>query len=165
MAAAAGGLLLAGCAEEEPVEEVAPVVATPAPAPPPEPIAQSAAFSVADVFANPTPYVGRTVTPEALRVAEVPSDRGFWVEEGGQRIFVVVNEPPAPAANEAMRNEPLNIQPGQTVRIREAVIQDPTFITSLPGNISEETRSILRGLPFYLVADARNINVLGSASG
>lgn len=96
-----------------PIEE--PTAAKP---PPPEPIAQGP-LSLADLLGNPGAYIGQGVdlAPDAVRVAAVPSDRGFWVEDGGARVFVIINEPPPPDANEAMVNEPLNIQPGQSVRI------------------------------------------------
>ena len=144
--------------DEEPVA-VAPL---PAPAvvdaPPPVPVAQGPAFTVADVLGNPTPWIGRTVTPQALRVAEVPSDRGFWVEEQGQRMFVVLNEGgPGTADVQGQAAEQPDINPGDMIQITEAMVHDATFLQNIQGTLSPETRQILEGQQVFLVTDGRNI--------
>ncbi len=153
--------LLAGDDEEEIAVTPAPIEEPAMDPPPPEPVAQGPA-SLGDLLGNPAGYIGQTLelAPAEVQVAEVPSDGGFWVEDGGARVFVIINEPPPPGADESQQNEPLNIQPGQTVRIREAVAQDPTFITSLRGEISPESTEILESEPVYLVTDWGNVQIV-----
>ncbi|MEW5930508.1 MAG: hypothetical protein AB1941_23865 [Gemmatimonadota bacterium] len=147
-----------------PVAAVEPTAVAPvADPPPPVPVAQGAAVTLADVLGSPAAYFGRTVTPEAVRVTSVPSDRGFWVEEQGQRVFVVLNEtapgaaPGAQADVQGARAERPDLNPGDVVRIGEAMVHDPTKLQNVQGPLDDQTRRILAGLPVFLVTDGANV--------
>jgi hypothetical protein len=148
--------------EAEVAEAPVPAVVSPGPVPadppPPEPIAQGPR-TLADLMGTPAAFIGQPFsTPAAVRVAEVPSDRGFWVEDQGARVFVVLNEGgPGTADVQGRVDERPDLNPGDMVQVTEAVAQDPTFINSLQGPLDDQTRQILQGLPVYLVTDARNI--------
>lgn len=150
--------------------ESAPLVPVAADAPPPVPVAQGGALTLADVLGNPATYFGQSLTPEAVRVVEVPTDRGFWVEDQGQRVFVVLNEtaPGAPAGAQAdvqgQRAERPDLNPGDVVRITEAMVHDPTNLQNVQGPLDDQTRRILNGLPVFLVTDGRNVQKVPAAS-
>ena len=135
----------------------------PANPPPAEPVAQGPLNTIASVLGNPSGVVGQTFRPAApLRVAEVVSDRGFWVEDQGQRLFVIINEgapgqPQGQADVQGARAEMPDVNPGDMIRITEGVVRDPTFLQNLQGPIEPETRQTANGLTVYLVTDGRNI--------
>ena len=162
-----GGMLLLGaCGEEEPEVEVAPVPPIEAPAvevqpnavAEPEAIAQAPGIPVSQIIESPATYTGQTLGGE-VRVTEVPTDRGFWIEDEGQRLFAILADQP--------QEEPKDINPNQTLRLREAVVRDPAFIANIPGEpLDADTRRILNGLPVFLTVDERNIEILqGAAPG
>lgn len=147
------------------VVEPEPLLPVAADASPPTPVAQGAVLSLADVLGSPATYFGRTVTPEAVRVTSVPSDRGFWIEEQGTRVFVVLNEGgPGTADVQGKQAEKPDIDPGDVVRIGEATIHDPTRLDNLQGTLDPETRQVLNGLPVFLVTDARNVQIVSEAA-
>lgn len=104
---------------------------------------------VSVIVLSPAEWTDRTVSGEA-RVAEVPTDRGFWIEEGGERVFVILNDAPT--------ERPANINPGQTVRLTGAVVHDD--LADVPGEIDPDTRSIVESLPVFLAIDESGIEVL-----
>jgi hypothetical protein len=137
-------------AEMAEVVEPAPVVE---PTTLPEPVATSPGMTIADILGNPAGFIGQPFSDDEVRVAEVPTDRGFWIEDQGQRLFVVLADRP--------REEPLDINPGQTVRIEQGILRDPTYIGQIQGApLDQDTRNLLQGQPIYLVADEGNINIL-----
>lgn len=137
-----------------PDEELEPVVAEapmtevqPPTAPLPEPVAQMPGIPVSQIVESPTTWTGRTVEGE-VRVTSVPTDRGFWIEDQGEQLFVLIN----PEGGEAP-----NIQPNTTVRIEEGTVRDTTFVAGIPGEISDETRNILQDQSVFIVTDPGNI--------
>ena len=143
-------------------EPVAAAVVPPPPVTPtttPEPIAQGP-LCVAQVLAAPTTYIGQRLGTCEMRVAEVVSDRGFWIEENGQRVFVTVNEsaPGAPAGAadvQGQQAEQPNINAGQTIRLTEAMVVDN--VANVAGNLEPQARNIAQQQPWFLVTDGRNI--------
>jgi hypothetical protein len=161
-------LLFAGDDGEEPVAvmEPAPVVAPPGPTPvnppPSAPVAQGGLLTLADIWANPGANFGnRVYTPESVRVAEVISDRAFWVEDQGNRILVVLNESAPGAPNQAdvqgQQAEMPDLNAGDMVQITEAMAHDPTNLQNLQGPIEADARQALNGQRVFLVTDGRNI--------
>jgi hypothetical protein len=135
------------------VDEVQPL---PPAANPPTPIAQAAGIPVSQIIESPATWTGRTVNGE-VRVGEVVSDRGFWITDQGERLFVVINE------NVNTPGETINIEANQTLRIREAVVYRGDQLATIPGTLEPQARNIAQGQPVVLVADGRNINILGQA--
>ncbi|MBW3570397.1 MAG: hypothetical protein KY467_04765 [Gemmatimonadetes bacterium] len=129
------------------VDEVQPL---PPAANPPTPVAQAAGIPVSQIIESPATWTGRTVGGE-VRVTEVVSDRGFWIEDQGERLFVLINEsgPETPDVNQ-----------GQTLRIREAVVYGAQNLANIPGTLEPQARQIAQGQPVVLATDGRNIEIL-----
>lgn len=110
-------------------------------------------FRLADIRTAPASWSGRSVSGEAI-VAEVPTDRGFWIEENGERLFVVLIDEPAEV--------PKDINENQRVRFSDAMVHtDATNLDAIPGEpLSAATREIIAGEPAFLVVDESNIEIL-----
>ena len=146
---------LLGDDDEVAVAPAVPAVVTPTTTP--EPIAQGP-LCVAQVLAAPTTYIGQRLGTCPMQVVEVVSDRGFWVEENGQRVFVVINEgPPGVADTEGAQAERPDINAGQSVNVTEAVVLDN--VANLAGPLDEQTRSIAQQQPWFLATDAANVAI------
>lgn len=127
------------------------------PVTPPEPVALEAGISLADVLASPTEYVGRSDFQDEVQVAEVPTDRGFWVEDQGRRMFAVIIDNP--------QEQPKDINAGQQLRITEGMIRDATTIADLPGApLDADTERLAKEQDAYLVVDESNIEILSDTS-
>lgn len=123
------------------------------PVTPPEPVAMEAGISIADILGNPATYVGRNDFTDEVMVPEVPTDRGFWIEDQDQRLFAVLIDNP--------QEQPLDINPGQRLRVTEGMVRGATFIEQIPGEpLDPDTMGILREQDAYLVVDESNIEIL-----
>jgi hypothetical protein len=128
-----------------PVTPEAVVVAPVAPAP-----AAAGMIPVATILANPAEWAGRTTSGQA-RVAEVVSDRGFWIEDGGQRLFVVKDESPLPGvadtqgAADTMASR--NVTAGEMLQMSGTV---RTSADQLQGPLDAQTRQIIAAQPVFL---------------
>lgn len=131
------------------VVDPAPVVT---PTTTPEVVAGATGITLADIMGNPAAYVGQSFSDDEVRVAEVPTDRGFWIEDEGQRIFAILNDNP--------QEEPLDINPGQTLRVQQAMLRAPATLNEVPGQLDADTRRIAEGQPIFLVVEETNINIL-----
>ena len=148
--------------DDEEVEPIEPAPATevvgvqtpgPDPITPPEPVAMEPGVSIANILASPSQFIGRSDFQAEVTVPEVPTDRGFWIEDQGKRLFAVIIDNGA--------EQPKDINPGQQLRIREGMIRDATFISQLPGApIDPDTRRILENQDVFLVVSERNIEIL-----
>lgn len=135
-------------------EEVAEVPAAVAPAAVGEqaPLAmdQPARIPVAAIAAAPANY--RTQPMEGLAtVVEVPTDRAFWVEDGGQRMLAIIDEP---------KPEIMNVNAGQTVRIRDARVFDTSNMSEIPGNLDPDTKKLLQNQQSVLYVKAQNLEIV-----
>lgn len=126
-------------------EVVEPTSTTPAVVPP----GPGAWVPVAVMVTAPVSYVGQTVSGTA-RVAEVVSDRGFWLEQDGKRLFAVVRE-----ENE----DAVNINAGQTVRL-SGTVYDAATLSQVPGGLEAETRKIIVNQPLFLYVLPKDITIL-----
>ncbi|HYR28976.1 MAG TPA: hypothetical protein VEU30_10960 [Thermoanaerobaculia bacterium] len=112
--------------------------------------------TIATILANPPQWVGREFSG-TVTVAEVPTDRGFWVEEGGSRLFAILIDAPAEV--------PLDINAGQRIRIR-GTLRNAAYLPQLPGRpIVAATQELARREPVYLVADEQAITIVDAAAG
>lgn len=100
------------------------------------------------IATQPAQHSGQTVSGTA-RVAEVISDRGFWIEQDGQRLFVVIDEPVP---------ETIDINAGQTVRLTGTVYTAQT-IDQVPGELELDARQAIQDLPAFLYVRARDISI------
>lgn len=129
-----------------PVQPAAPVTGAPA-----------AGIPIAAILANPAEWNGRMVEGE-VRVAEAVSDRGFWIEDGGQRLFVVKNESPRPGvadvqgAADTMASRSLSA--GKMVRMSGTVHTSADQVTP---PIDEQTRAALANQPVFVTTNVADI--------
>ncbi len=99
---------------------------------------------VATILGGPEQYANQPVSGNA-RVTEVVSDRGFWVEENGQRMFVLLGEKGA-GTNAAEHHT--DIKAGQTLRLSGHVF---TSADQVPGgNVEAEARQAIQGQRAFL---------------
>lgn len=125
--------------------------------PAPEPMAPApmvAALPVAEIAGDPASFEGRTVSGE-VRVSEVPTDRGFWIEDQGQRLFVVLGDRPL--------EDPIDIDPGQTIRITDARVVSASELGRISGDLDDVTRRTAAREDVVLSVDESNIQVLTGA--
>lgn len=144
------------------VGEPAPAAAGPAPAaatpvmPPPPTEADTTSVPVTVIVGGPATYLGRPVVGIG-RVTEVVSDRGFWLEQGGQRIFAVIAKTPQ------MENE-VNVNAGQRVGVA-GIVYDNVTADQIPGGLEPDARQIIANEPAFLYVPAQNIRLLGPDEG
>ena len=120
---------------------------------PPEPVGLEEGVTLADIVGNPNEYVGTNDFQAEVSASEVPTDRGFWIEDQGNRLFAVIIDNP--------QEQPKDINPGQQLRITEGMVRDASFLSQLPGApLDDDTQRILRDQDAYLVVDESNIEVL-----
>jgi hypothetical protein len=122
--------------------------------PGPEPMdadAMLVVFPVGEIVADPAAFAGRRLSGE-VRVTDVPTDRGFWIEQDGQRLFAILRDQPA--------EEPVDINPGQTLRISDATVLTATGIAPITGELDADTRGIVEGEDVVLSIDESNIEIV-----
>jgi hypothetical protein len=113
---------------------------------------------ISEIRANPEQWIGRefvgvvNVTDSSTTdETAMPPERGFWIEQDGERLFVLVNDDP--------NRTPVAVTPGQPIRIR-GTVRDATFIPQLGAmNLSGEADELLRSEPAYLVAEESAIEL------
>lgn len=153
--------LIAGALDDDEAEVAAvPAAAVPVvePAVPVAPAAAPAGLTIAEVLANPSAYAGQSFSTGQVPVAEVVSDRGFWIESNGQRLFVVKNESPqtgvADVEGSADMRPARNVNVGETVQINGTLYTTPDQIQP---PLDEQTRQAIQGQPIVLQANVADI--------
>lgn len=132
-------------------------VATTQVAPLPEPVAQASGRTIADVLGNPTAFVGQNFSQDAVEVASVPTDRGFWIRDNGAQIFAMFTQ-----SGESQ----MEIAAGQSVRIKEGVLRDTAFLQQgqIPETLDQETRRIVEAQPIFLALEAGDVEIVDRAA-
>lgn len=137
---------------EEPYESVAPAAE---PEMGEEAMVAAAGLAVAEILAEPDSWIDRTVSGEAA-VSDVPTDRGFWVEQDGERLFALIIDGPAEV--------PLHIEAGQTLELTDATVYRAEAALeegTIPGRpLDEDTRRIAQDQEVILVVDESDIEIL-----
>lgn len=131
-----------GVTEVEPIEPITPA---PAPAIPVETIL------VVEIVEAPEAWIGRTVEGQA-QVESVPTDRGFWIQADGQRLFAVLDD----QGDEV----PIHVQSGQTLRISEAEVHGTEDLEEVSGNLDPDTREILQGQEIFLTVKEKDLTII-----
>ena len=112
--------------------------------------------TVGTVMANPQQWVGRQFSG-TVQVAEVPTDRGFWIEQDGQRMFALIIDGPA--------EKPVDINAGQRIQIHHGTLRDAAYIPQIKGDdLTSSTETVVRDQPIYLVVDEANLTILDRAA-
>lgn len=111
-----------------------------------------AVLPVATILSGPAGYVGQSVSGSA-RVTETPTDRGFWVEQDGQRMFAVIEQGPN-------MEDAVHINPGQQIQFTDATVHDASSLAQLGGSLDDEARRILSDQKAFLVVDPQDITIV-----
>lgn len=111
-----------------------------------------AMLPVATILSAPAGYVGRNVSGSAT-VPEVPTDRGFWIEADGQRMFALIEQGPN-------MEDAININAGQQIRFTDAVVHDADSLARLGGSLDDEARRILGDQQAFLVVEPQDIAIV-----
>lgn len=112
-----------------------------------------AAFSKA-----PGDNLGKTVKGEAT-VGKVISDRAFWVNtdaRSGPVLMIVREDVPKP--------DMIDIAAGQRIRF-QAQSHGPKDAKSLGGTLEPDAQQAIEGVPGFLAASWRDVEILGGAKG
>lgn len=109
------------------------------------------ALPIAQILANPGQYGSQTVSGTA-RVTEVISDRGFWIEDAGQRMFVVLDEPQG-------AEQAVDINAGQTLSL-SGQVRDGSALGMLT-TLEQETRQVAQGQPAFLIVRPAGVTIAG----
>ena len=145
--------------EDEVEEPLATTTAVEAVEPLPEVAPVTTELTLSQIASNPSMYVGQTYDGE-VRVTDVPTDRGFWVESDGAKVFAILIDQP--------RERPVHIQQNTTIRMEQATVRDQTSLGDLPGDpLDAATEEIVRNEDVFLIVDEDNIQMpdqLGSSS-
>ena len=115
----------------------------------PEPIA-TGPLCLGEVITDPALFVGQPLDDCNVQVTEVPTDRGFWIQQNGTRMLAIIND--------EGDEQPIDINPGQTLRISEAVLYDN--LADIPGDIDADTRNLAQGEGYFLNVDEGDIMIL-----
>lgn len=107
------------------------------------------ALPVAQLLANPGQYASGGASGTA-RVTEVVSDRGFWVEGAGQRMFVVIAEPQA-------SERAIDINAGQTLRL-SGTVREGSAAGQVTG-LEQEAVQVAQGQPAFLLVNPSELSV------
>lgn len=83
-------------------------------------------------------------------VPETPSDRGFWIEENGQRVFAILAEP---------MEQVKDIDPGQQVSISNARVLAGSESAQIPQDVDAQARQTAQGQPFFLLVPASGVQI------
>jgi hypothetical protein len=129
----------------------APAAVVIAPMPPPPSDTDTTEIPVDVIVMTPAPHLGQAVAGTA-KVAEVPFDRGFWIEKNGQRMFAMIAKSPN-------MEQAINVNPGQTVRL-SGVVYDNSLAAGIRGEIEPQAMETIAKQPAFLLVDARNITVV-----
>lgn len=105
---------------------------------------------VEQILAAPAQYDRQSVSGSAA-VAEVVSDRGFWIEDQGRRLFVTMADP---QANE----QPISVSPGQTVHLTGTVHRGGAR-AEVPFTLEAKAQQVVAKEPVFLAAQYRDLSV------
>lgn len=112
------------------------------------------AIPIAAILEEPTEWQGRTISGTA-DVASVPTDRGFFIQSGGQQLFVVLDP--------RLEESPYRVETNNRVRIEEATVRDASYAREVSGQLTADTRNILEDQSVFLLADGENVSLLPGA--
>jgi hypothetical protein len=85
-------------------------------------------------------------------VTETPSDRGFWIEENGQRVFAILAEP---------LEQSKDVDPQQRVRISNARVMRGSESSQIPQDVDTEARQTASGQSYFLLVPASGVTIVG----
>lgn len=118
------------------------------------PTSGSEAIPIVAILSRPAEYAGETVSGTA-HVAEVISDRGFWVEQEGRRLFAVIEEIP---------KEIVDVNAGQMVRLTGIVYTAETR-QQVEGTMEPDARKVAAQQPAFLYVKGTDVSIINRDPG
>ncbi|MEE4199206.1 hypothetical protein [Erythrobacter sp.] len=115
-------------------------------------------MTLAAILANPSAYIGREDFNGEVATAGPLTDRGFWIEKDGSRMFAILNDAPS--------ERPLDINPGQMLQINGGRIVDASTITAdgIDGDpLDQDTMNVLSDQEAVMIIDESSIDIIESA--
>lgn len=141
--------------DDSPAMPAEPDAVTVAPMPPPPTEADTAELPVDLIIITPADYLGQPVVGTA-QVADVPSDRGFWLEKNGERIYAMISQSPE-------MEQAVNIEPGQTVRLA-GLVYDSALAEGIAGQVDPQAMETIADQPAFLLVPATHVAVVDAAA-
>jgi hypothetical protein len=109
-------------------------------------------MTLAAITAQPQSYIGQQFTGE-VGVAGPLTDRGFWIENDGARMFALIIDQPMEV--------PMDINAGQRLQISGGTIRAGGEMTDVEGApLDDDTRAILADQDAFLIVDEARIEIL-----
>lgn len=137
--------------DDSPMMPTEPVEVVVAPMPPPPTDADSADLPVDLIIVTPADYLGQPVVGVA-QVADVTSDRGFWLEKNGERIYALIAKSPN-------MEQAVNIEPGQTVRLA-GLVYDSSLAERIAGQVEPDAMETIADQPAFILVPATHVAVV-----
>lgn len=112
-------------------------------------------MTLAAIAANPAQYFGREGFTGEVDVGGPLTDRGFWVENEGARMFALVIDEPA--------ERRIDINPGMTLELNGGTVREASSIsaTDIEGDsLDEDTMRVIADQEAILVIDEDNMRVV-----
>lgn len=132
--------VVANTTETEMVETDAPIAADAMP------------MTLTAILAQPQSYIGQQFSGE-VGVSGPLTDRGFWIENDGARMFALIMDEP--------REVPVDIDAGQRLRISGGTIRAGGEVGELEGApLDDDTRAVLAEQDVFLIVDEARIEIL-----
>jgi hypothetical protein len=103
-----------------------------------------------DAVARPAVYNGDTVYGQGT-VAEVVSERGFWLESEGQFIFTVIRERDP--------DEQVALKAGHILQL-SGELHETDDLSALEGELDPYAARVLERQEFYLVVSANTLQIV-----
>ncbi len=115
-------------------------------------------MTLAAIAANPANFYGQDGFTGRVDVGGPLTDRGFWVEHEGTRMFALVIDEPA--------ERRIDINPGATLEINGGTVRQASSIsaTNIEGEtLDEDTLRVIADQEVVLVIDEDNIRIVEPA--
>lgn len=135
--------------ERTPVADEAPVAIAATPQQPA--VTDNTPIQVATIVAGATSFYGQPVVGTAM-VTNVPTDRGFWLEQDGSRLFALIAKSPD-------MEDAINVNAGQQLRL-SGVVYPTSMVGQIDGELDTATRQLLAGQKAFLLVNATNIAIV-----
>ena len=113
------------------------------------------AMTLAAILANPSEYHGRSGFTGEVGVAGPLTDRGFWIDQDGERMFALIIDQPAEL--------PVDINEGTRLRLDGGTVRDSAAILAgeFEGDaLDADTRAIVEDEDAILIIDETNITIV-----
>ena len=120
--------------------------------------AQAGGMTIASILAAPEAHYGMDGFTGEFAVTGPLTDRGFWIEQDGSRMFALIIDQP--------REEPVDINQGARVSLDGGTIRDPEDIASgqIEGvPLDQGTLDAIAGQEAILLVNEDNITISEAA--